>query len=141
MLDSLSCVGPSDKKTLIDVIHTNSPYKHFSGGVVQIIVITASLLAFVIPVLLSSLLGLFTCLHDLADVDWTQTSVIPTVDDTLQLFSEPFSAINKHAPLRRLRIKGHHRPWFHHQLSALLMEETIAWKKTGLMRSSTVILG
>lgn len=112
------------------------------GCFLQILVITASLLVFVIPFLLSSQLEFLKTLtpkhnYDRADADWSKFSLIPTVDRALQPFSD---VINERALIKRLRIKGRHSPWFHHELTVRLRQKKMAWKKAPFTRPSAVIL-
>ena len=68
--------------------------------------------------------------------DWDRISFIPDVDLAWTYFKGLFMGVlNKHAPLRRFKVKGRDNPWFSDALSSLLHETDLAWaraRKSGL---------
>ena len=69
-------------------------------------------------------------LHDLFHFDWGKIELIADVDVAWKCFYDGFSYfINKHAPLRRYRVKGRNNGWFTPDLSELLHQRNLAWAK------------
>ena len=51
-------------------------------------------------------------LHDSWHFDWSRISLINDVELAWKYFYDAFSIIiNKHAPLRKFRVKGRNNPW------------------------------
>lgn len=76
-------------------------------------------------------------LHDLADIEWDRLALIPTIDDAVALFQSQFLTIaNKHAPLKKFRVKNRDNPWFSNELAQLLHSRDEQWS---LARKSTSI--
>lgn len=74
-------------------------------------------------------------MHDLFACDWDKLVLIPDVNSAWQYFHTSFlKVINKHAPIRKFRVKGRDNPWFTDELSELFRERNSAWaraRKTG----------
>lgn len=44
---------------------------------------------------------------------WLQIELIPTIEDAIAFFQQHFLKLaNKHAPIRKFRIKNRDNPWF-----------------------------
>jgi len=55
-------------------------------------------------------------------------NLIPEPEITLEHFKSLFlDIINKHAPFRKYKIKGHDNPWFSEKLSDLIHDRDLAW--------------
>lgn len=66
-------------------------------------------------------------LHDLYDFDWGRISLIDDVEIARTFFYDGFTGlVNKHAPLKRHRVKGQNNVWFSNELSDLLLERNQA---------------
>ena len=136
-----------EKFSLLDVIYTNSPYMYQSGVFCSDIsdhCFTACIrtnCSVKKPILTSSkrILKHFdeqAFLHDLASVKWFRISLIPSIQDAWNLFYEMFSAIvNKHAPVKKFRIRNRHSPWFDHKLTVLLQQKNAAWRQARQSKS------
>lgn len=60
------------------------------------------------------------------------------MEDAWNLFYELFSGIvNKHAPVKKFRIKNRHSPWFNKELTVLLQQKNAAWCKAQQSKSPT----
>ena len=61
---------------------------------------------------------------------WEKICLIADVDYAWDFFYEGFnSIINKHAPLKKYRVKGHNNAWFTPDLSDLLHKRNLAWAR------------
>lgn len=77
-------------------------------------------------------------LIDLNLCDWTRVNLIPEPEIELQSFNSLLlDIINKHAPHRKYKIKGHDNQWFSEQLSDLIHERDLAWTKVKKCKSSS----
>lgn len=75
-------------------------------------------------------------LHDLHHCDWQRVSLVPDVQLAWTFFKDLFlSVVQKHAPLKRFRVKGRENPWFSDELSCLIRERDHAWAKARKSRS------
>merc|ERR1712239_44211 len=67
-------------------------------------------------------------LSELVNSDISYTSDILDVDMALEFFIKTFLSItDKHAPLKRLRVKNRTTPWFTPELSSMFRERNRAW--------------
>ena len=68
-------------------------------------------------------------LKDLNLSDWTRVNLIPEPELELQYFKSLFlDIINKHAPLRKYKIKGRNNPWFsEHATKQQMRREDYPW--------------
>ncbi len=56
-------------------------------------------------------------IHDLVSINWNRLELIPSVDDAWNfIYSKVTNVINKHAPLKTIRVKGSHLPWINSDL-------------------------
>ena len=68
--------------------------------------------------------------HDLSLVNWGQIGLLPDVELTWTFFKENFvKIVNKHAPIRKFRVKGRENPWFSPELSDTSRQRNVAWAK------------
>uniref|UniRef100_A0A3B3HBJ0 ribonuclease H n=1 Tax=Oryzias latipes TaxID=8090 RepID=A0A3B3HBJ0_ORYLA len=68
--------------------------------------------------------------HDLSLIDWEQIDLLPNVELALTFFKDTFTNIvNKHAPIRRFRVKGRENPWFTPELSDTIHMRNLAWAR------------
>ena len=129
-----------EKSTLLDLILTNVPQKYKAIAVFANDVSDHCIIACVrdtkLPkckprIILKRNFKLFceqAFLNDLYLCDWTKINLIPEPEIALQYFkSLLLDIINKHAPLRKHKIKGRDNPWFSEQLSELIHERDLAW--------------
>uniref|UniRef100_A0A8C5N2E5 Reverse transcriptase domain-containing protein n=1 Tax=Gouania willdenowi TaxID=441366 RepID=A0A8C5N2E5_GOUWI len=76
--------------------------------------------------------------HDLSMVNWKYISLIPDVELAWTFFKDTFmQIINKHAPLKKYRVKGRENPWFSPELADSLHERNKAWDKARQSNSAT----
>ena len=67
-------------------------------------------------------------LHDLYLCDWAKVGKMPDPDMALSFFKSLFLEItNKHAPLRKYKVKCRVNPWFTDHLSDKIHERNVAW--------------
>uniref|UniRef100_A0A3P9K1B3 Reverse transcriptase domain-containing protein n=1 Tax=Oryzias latipes TaxID=8090 RepID=A0A3P9K1B3_ORYLA len=141
---NLKCL---DKSTLIDLILTNVPHKFSSLGVfcndLSDHCVVAAVRNTKIPkykplIIYKRNLKLFNQQayhHDLSAVNWKNIDLLPDVELAWTFFETSFMQIvNKHAPLRRHRVKGRENPWFSPELADTMHERNMAWacaRKTG----------
>lgn len=68
--------------------------------------------------------------HDLSLVNWGHIGLLPDVELAWTFFKENFEKIvNKHAPMRKFRVKGRENPWFSPELSDSIHQRNVAWAK------------
>ena len=68
--------------------------------------------------------------HDLFYFDWEKINLIADVEYAWDFFYEGFnSIINKHAPLKKYRVKDCNNAWFKPDLSDLLHKRNLAWAR------------
>ena len=126
--------------TLIDIILTNAVHKYVAVGVFANDLSDHCAISCVRSTKLPKGNGLTVfrrCLkhfseqaflHDLALVDWFRITSIPSVEDAFCFFHDHFlRLINKHAPLKKLRIKNRTNPWFSRELADLLHKRNKQW--------------
>lgn len=64
---------------------------------------------------------------DMGNINWQRLSLIPTVNDAWDFFySEVMNVINKHAPLKTVRVKGTRLPWINSELISLFKQRDVA---------------
>ena len=123
--------------TLIDVILTNAPSNYKSGVFSQdlsdhcAIACTRSGPSVKRPPVIISKrclknFNLEAFLHDTAAVDWNKINTFPTWSFFKLTFSQ---IINKHAPLKKTRIKDRFSPWFSRDLAVLIRQKNSLWRK------------
>ena len=129
-----------DGDTLIDIILTNAAHKYVSVGVFANDLSDHCAIACVRNTKLPKTNGLTVIrrcfkhfseqafLHDLAAVDWFRMSLIPSMDEAFRFFHEQFLYLmNKHAPLKKIRIKNRANPWFSRDLADLIHVRNRQW--------------
>ena len=56
--------------------------------------------------------------NDLKNIDWNVVDNQENVNDAVKVWDQLFSDVaNRHAPIRKLRMKGRHAPWITSNLS------------------------
>lgn len=131
-----------EKSTLIDLILTNVPHKFSSLGVfcndLSDHCAVAAIRNTKMPksksrIIYKRNLKLFNeqaYHHDLSNFDWKKIGLIPDVELAWTFFRNGFMQIvNKHAPIRRFRIKGRENPWFSPELAENIYERNLVWAK------------
>ena len=69
-------------------------------------------------------------LYDLINIYWDRFQLIPYADDAWDFFCcEVANVINKHAPMRTIRVKGLHLPWINSDLISIFKDRDMAWTK------------
>lgn len=129
-----------EKSTLLDLFLTNAPHKYkatavFANDVSDHCVIAAvrdTKLPKLQPRIIIKRNFKSFCeqafLHDLYLCDWAKVCLIPDPEMALSYFKLLFlDVINRHAPLRKYRVKGRDNPWFSDQLSDIIHERNLAW--------------
>lgn len=137
-----------EKSSLLDLFLTNSPHKYSEIGVFAndlsdhcvIATVRQAKLPKTRPRIVLKRQFKHFCEqafhHDLWHIDWTKISLINDVELAWKFFHDVFTnIINKHAPLRKFRVKGRDNPWFSSQLSTLLRERDVAWAKARSSKS------
>ena len=138
----------SQKATLIDLVLTNMPSKYVTTGVFPNDLSDHCVIAVVRDTRLPKSKPRFVekrnmkmfveqaFLHDLYHFDWERIALFDDVELAWSYFHESFShTMNKHAPLRKFRIKGCDNTWFTTELAEVLHERNCAWaraRKSGL---------
>ncbi len=62
-------------------------------------------------------------IQDIISINWDRLELIPFVEDAWNFFySEILNIIDKHAPIRTIRVKGRHLPWISSQLINLFKQ-------------------
>ena len=131
-----------EKSSLLDLILTNAPHKFSDIGIFAndlsdhcavAAVRQAKLPKIKSRVLLKRDFKHFceqAFFHDLYHYDWNGISLIGEVELAWKFFYDGFlSIVNKHAPLRKFRVKGRNNPWFSPDLNNLLIERNLAWAR------------
>ena len=73
-------------------------------------------------------------LNDLTDSNIYHTSEMLDIELALEYFTKSFiTIIDKHAPLKKLRIKNRSSPWFSTDLSIMFQERDKAWLQQGVL--------
>ena len=129
-----------NSNTLIDIILTNAVHKYVSVGVFANDLSDHCAIACVRSTKMPKSNGLTVIrrcfkhfseqafLHDLAQMDWSHVSLIPSVDESFTYFLDLFSLVaNKHAPLKKVRIKNRSNPWFSRILGDLIFDRNKQW--------------
>lgn len=151
LINSPTRINPSkpDRNSLLDVILTNAVHKYVSIGVFSNDISDHCTIACV----RSTKLPKTKCLtvlrrsfkhfseqafiHDLVEVDWSRFALIPSISDAVPLFQHQFLAcINKHAPLRKVRIKDRSNPWFSSELSDAIHARNKQWSMARKSKSA-----
>lgn len=130
------------RSSLLDLFLTNNPHKYTSTGVFANdlsdhcaigIVRNAKLPKPKPQILIKRDLRHFneqTFLQGLSHIKWSRIYVIKDIDMAWKCFLDQLQTlINKHAPLRRFRVKGRSNPWFSSEIGNLLRERDVAWAK------------
>ena len=138
-----------DSDTLIDIILTNAVHKYVSVGVFANDLSDHCAIACIRSTKMPKTNGLTIIrrcfkhfseqafLHDLALLDWSHISLIPSVDESFSYFLNLFSSVaNKHAPLKKIRIKNRTNPWFSRDLADLIHERNKKWALARRTQSS-----
>ncbi len=131
-----------EKSTLIDLVFTNVPHKYSSVSVFANDVSDHCVVAVardmklhkqnsrIITRRFMKYFNEQAFLYDLAHIDWDKITLIPDVDCAWDYFYNGFmSIINKHAPLKKHRVKHRDNPWFSAALYDLIEERDVAWAK------------
>lgn len=75
----------------------------------------------------------FNCvnfINDLLNINWDRLKLMPYVNEAWKYFyDEVLNVINIHAPLRVVKVKGHHLPWVSSELLFLFKQRDKAGKK------------
>lgn len=131
------------KSTLLDVILTNAPHKYTATGIFCNDISDHCVIACVrntkLPKVKSRYIfkrqfKLFdeqAFLHELYHhLCPGVIDAIPDVDIAVDYFTTKFLQIcDKHAPIKKLRIRGRDNPWFSNELSELIRQRNISWAK------------
>lgn len=128
-----------EKSSLIDLILTNTPHKYSTASIFANYLSDHCVITTVrntkIPktkpnVITKRDMKHFSeqgFLHDLNNLEWELINLIPDLEIAWEFFYANFSAlVNKHAPLKRYRVKGRNNAWFSHPLSIMLHERNLA---------------
>ena len=133
--------------TLIDIILTNNPFSYRSGVFSDsladhcaIACVRSGLSVKRPPVIVSKRcvkkLDMEAFLNDTAAADWEKLHLFTSIEDAWSYFKNTFSLIiNKHAPLKRYRIKNRLSPWFSHDLAELVCQKNYLWRKARTSKS------
>ncbi len=137
-----------DKSSLLDLFLTNSPHKYSDVGIFANDVSDHCVIATVRraklpkskPQMIHKRDYKHFCeqafQHDVWHFDWSRISLINDVELAWNFFHNAFIAIiNKHAPIRKFRVKGRNNPWFTPELSGLLKLRDAAWAKARKSKS------
>lgn len=74
-------------------------------------------------------------INDIVNINWSRFQLIPSVEEAWNFFySEFINVVNKHAPLRTIRVKGRHLPWINSYLINLYKKRDMAWRKYRLSK-------
>lgn len=76
-------------------------------------------------------------IQDLIAINWNRFQLIPFVEDAWNFFySEVTHVIDKHAPMRTIRVKGRHLPWISSHLISLSKQRDKALAKYRLSKDA-----
>ena len=114
-----------EKSLLFDLFLTNCPLKYkvnYISGQCVIAAVWDIKLPKLKPDIITKIFFLYFCeqafLHDLHLCDWAKVCLMPDPDMVLSYFKSLFlDIINKHAPLRKYKVKGCVNPLFTDHLS------------------------
>ncbi|XP_019222699.1 uncharacterized protein LOC109204916 [Oreochromis niloticus] len=139
-----------EKSTLIDLVLTNVPHKFSSLGVFCNDLSDHCVVAVCTNAKIPKCKPRIVCKrnlkqfneqafhHDLSVVNWEKIGLLPDVELAWTYFKESFMEIvNKHAPLRKVRIKGRENPWFSQTLADNIHKRNRAWDKARQTDTST----
>ena len=141
MIESATRPDPKhpEKSSLIDLFLTNCPLKYKATAVFANDISDHCVIAAVrdmkLPKVKSRIITKMNfksfCeqafLHDLYLCDWVKVGLMPDPDMALSYFKSLFLDItNKHAPLRKYKVKGRVDPWFTDHLSDKIHESNLA---------------
>uniref|UniRef100_A0A669EJS2 Reverse transcriptase domain-containing protein n=1 Tax=Oreochromis niloticus TaxID=8128 RepID=A0A669EJS2_ORENI len=131
-----------DKSTLIDLILTNVPHKFLSLGVfcndLSDHCVVATCRNTKIPkckprIIYKRNFKIFNeqaFQYDLSMANWEYLNLIPDIHLAWDYFKKIFMKIlNKHAPIRKIRVKGRENPWFSSELSESIHQRNVTWAK------------
>lgn len=152
LIDSPTRINPTkpDRNSLLDVILSNAGHKYVSVGVFPNDISDHCTIACV----RSTKLPKTKCLtvlrrnfkhfseqafiHDLAGAQWSHFALFPSITDAVALFQHQLLAcINKHAPLKKVRIKDRSNPWFSRELSDVIHARNKQWSLARKYKSAT----
>lgn len=136
---NMKCI---EKSTLLDLILTNAPHKFSAVGVfcndLSDHCVVGAIRNTKVPKLESRVISKRNMKHfceqgfhyDLFHFNWNRIELIPDVETAWSFFSDSFqNIVNKHAPIRKYRVKGRDNPWFSPELSDSIHERNLAWAK------------
>jgi hypothetical protein len=133
-----------EKSTLLNVIlYTNSPQKYYSVGIFSNDLVSdhctvACVRNCKLPKCQPKLIfrrnykhfSEQAFLHDLYNSEVFHVCEMVDVDLAWNYFQTNFlTLINKHAPIRRLRVRGKDNPWFNKSISSSIRERNVVWAK------------
>lgn len=77
-------------------------------------------------------------IRDLLDIRWDRLQLIPLVEEAWNFFyTEVKTVIDKHAPVRTIKVKGRHLPWINCNLLQLFKQRDKAWVKYRLSKDES----
>ena len=77
-------------------------------------------------------------IYDLISINWDRFQLIPYIEEAWNFFySEINTFIEKHAPMKTVRVKGSHLPWISSELLSLFKQRDKAWAIYRASRDST----
>uniref|UniRef100_A0A3B1JMQ8 Reverse transcriptase domain-containing protein n=1 Tax=Astyanax mexicanus TaxID=7994 RepID=A0A3B1JMQ8_ASTMX len=126
--------------TLLDLILTNTPSNYQSGVFSQIsdrcaiACIRSGTSVKRPPVIVTKRslrkLDMQAFVQDVAAVPWDIINSIHSLDNAWSYFKKTFSMlIDKHAPMKRFRIKNRYSPWFSQDLAVFIHKKNTIWRK------------
>lgn len=136
-----------DKATLIDVILTNNPDRYCTGVFCNDLsdhcftacIRNGSIMKRPTIITQRRLFKNFNdqaFLHDLAEVSWDRLSLIPDINNAWTFFYDSFiEIINKHAPIKKMRLRNRCSPWFNHDLAEQLRQKNFTWRRARKSKS------
>ncbi len=140
----------SEKSTLLDLFLTNSPHKYINIGVFANDVSDHCVIAAVRNTKRPKSRPQIICTrnrkhfveqafhHDLYLFDWSRITLINDVELAWNFFYSSFMhLVNKHAPMRKIRVKAQNNPWFTPELARLLHDRDLAWAKARSTKSES----
>ena len=76
-------------------------------------------------------------LRDLAEVSWDRLSLIPDINISWTFFYDSFNEIiNKHTPIKKMRLRNRYSPWFNHDLTEQISLKNSTWRRARKSKSS-----
>lgn len=142
LIQSPTCLNIKcmDKSTLLDVILTNAPHKYSATGVFCNDVSDHCMVACVRSTKMIKTRPRFifkrnykcfneqAFLHEVFHSDLNLVCLMDDVEIAWDYFKKTFLAlIDKHAPLRRYRVRGRDNPWFNECIATAIRKRKEAW--------------